>query len=704
MVCPKAGLYRVLVFASALAISVACSKSEDGGSLPPEKVDSDDDMIPDKSEDRNQNGTVDPGETDPAVPDTDGDGVLDEVEVASLACAKPNDRPFAVYDIPGADSIVLVDAKVSERTMLRTMDNKAPGASLVDPDLDVAAVLIGKRPASGVATPSAQRDLEQRILIDPLGEVTARRTRALTTVQGYAAEQATYTIRSAAAVTSRGLAAELGTKLLNGAALTGLPAPGGSGGRDITIGLLTIMRPNNEVVILAAVAAAAQVSDDQKIRVDELTDGTNVARHGSFTRHVCDQFKATENNKLDIIWVIDDSGSMEDDQMAVREAADAFGDIFASAGVDFRVGVTRTRAQERMNAPARGTLEGRGMTADINEFKATVVVGAEGGWEPGLQTGLLAIDALLPKTPAGGAVQRDRLREDAEVVVIHFSDERDQDVECAACGACPEEPPQRQAFCTDPAAQPVIDRFVSQYTQRGAVTFALVGDLPNGCQQTSTRDDFEPGQGYVEVANATGGQFGSLCGDMRQNLEAVARAATGITSEYELSETPASASIRVAKGMPGAGVAIARSRTNGWDYDAERNRIVFYGDARPKKDEEIVVGYRRWDWQGNTDRPPGPTEGCDTCGPYTSCNASLDTVSCEAVCGDVVCMGGLACLPDEASCGDPSLLPPDDGNNNNPNDASSASAMQGRSVTHRTRAAFCRASKPAAPRGRSAAR
>jgi hypothetical protein len=42
--------------------------------------DSDDDGIPDDMEDSNNNGVVDPGETDPFNPDTDGDGVQDGTE------------------------------------------------------------------------------------------------------------------------------------------------------------------------------------------------------------------------------------------------------------------------------------------------------------------------------------------------------------------------------------------------------------------------------------------------------------------------------------------------------------------------------------------------------------------------------------------------------------------------------------------------
>jgi hypothetical protein len=174
----------------------------------------------------------------------------------------------------------------------------------------------------------------------------------------------------------------------------------------------------------------ADPTGDQIIRMEEFTDGTNVARHGSFTRHVCDQFVTEQKAAADIIWVIDDSGSMEDDQMAVRDAADAMAEILTAAQVDFRLGVARTFAPE-FEDNRRGNLVGGDLTRELGEFQDRVVVGAQGGWEPGLQVGLKAIDNLSPKTT--GAEDPAKLRSDAATIVIFMSDERDQEVECSAC-------------------------------------------------------------------------------------------------------------------------------------------------------------------------------------------------------------------------------------------------------------------------------
>ena len=630
------------------------------GPIPP-GLDTDGDGVPDANEDRNQNGTVDPGESDPTKTDTDGDGIPDANEVEYLACDRVNDRKITVLDVPGADAMLMVDAVVDAHAMLKTADGRAPGLQVYDPTTSVAAVLIGKHPSTGVQSPAAQRDSDRRNGLAGLGEVSAANARTFTTVEGYAAEQASFRITFSQAVDVRTAAHRIGEALI-GSALSGAltVAAGAPSDRIVTVRFLTILRSANRVVEVAAVFLGATETDAATIRLEELSDGTNVARHGSFTRHVCDELAAKAESKADIIFVVDDSGSMEDDQQALRAAAGAMGDVLASAQIDYRLGVARMWAPDGMSSNNRGRLEGSGLTANLQEFQREIVVGAQGGWEPGLEVGIAAIDRLMPKTAAGQPVDAHHLREGAATVVIFLSDERDQSMECAACGTCDADRGNRQQFCSEPAGQGVVDDFVAKYRSRNAVAFSIVGDLPNGCRQSGQRDDFEPGQGYVEIANGTGGQFGSLCGDMSQNLRDVARVATGVASAYRLSTVPASASLQVAIGPAGHGRAIPRSRVNGFDYDAVQNSVVFYGDARPKDGDEVVIGYRRWDFANDPRTPP---DTCDSCASGTSCTPTSDILNCQPICGDTICSAGLVCLLETASCGTPGTMqtppPPD---------------------------------------------
>lgn len=622
----------------------------------PPTLDTDGDGTPDAAEDRDGDGVVDPNETDPRTTDTDGDGTPDAAEVSYQACSRVNDRKVEVYDVPGADAMLMVDAVVSQKSWLSTSDGKVPGLQVFDPSTSVSAVVVGKRVSRGVASPSQQRDEERRTALAALGDVTTQQTRVFTTVEGFQAEQATFSVRLARAADAKTIASQLASGMLNGAALTGALTAGGPSAQDVVVTLLTVMRPQR-VVLVAAVHAGASPSDPAAIRIEELTDGTNIARHGAFTRHVCDKLEAKAQSKADIIVVVDDSGSMEDDQQALRDAASAMGDVLGTAGVDFRLGVARMFSNDQ-NSRQRGDLVGDGLTDSVAEFQRRIVVGADGGWEPGLETGVLAYDRLLPKTAAGQPARADRLREDAAPVVVVLSDERDQAMECAACGSCNfDQGNDRQTFCSRAEGANVVSDFVRQYQTRNLTLFAIVGDLPNGCRQTNNRADHEPGQGYVEVANATGGQFGSLCGDMRQNLRDVARVTSGVASAYTLSAVPASASLKVAIGRPGAVRVIARSRVDGYDYDAVQNKIIFYGASRPADGDEVVIGYRRWDF---ADSPQTPADPCDECAANTSCAPTADVVQCEPLCGAVICAPGQACSIDSGTCGDPTQVPPTD--------------------------------------------
>lgn len=631
-----------------LASLLACGGPNPGDEVP--NLDTDSDAIPDDIEDRNRNGMVDPGETNPASNDTDGDGILDGEEVSTQACGPQNDRAFMVYDVPGADAEVLVDAEVSVHGLLYTFDARNPGAVFFDPSLDVAAAVISKQPED--RDPAAQRAYEMRTALSRMGQTSNPRVRSFTTVQGFQAEQARFTVRFDMPLTASAVVNQAAGSMMQNISLQGSLPEEGLAAAEFELSLLTVSRGAGRVVLMIGATAKPALTEASRIRLEELTDGTNLARRGSFTRHVCDPFIAEKRSKADILWVVDDSGSMEDDQMAVMAASTAMADVLNAAQVDFRLGVARMFADRPRDDARRGRLEGDGFTADIAQFQRDIVVGADGGWEPGLQVGIDALERATPRTAPDEMPDPERLRADAATIVIHLSDERDQHVECAACGACDGAEGEARS-CTEPEGQVVIDEFIARYQTLGAVSFALVGDLPNGCNQGVGRDDSEPGQGYAEVAAATGGQFGSICGDMQQNVQDVARVAIGVSSIYQLNYSPASATLKVAVGQPGQGHLVPRDGVNGFDYDPVHNTIVFYGDANPEEGDEVVVAYRRWDWANNTDTPADP---CDEC-VDAWCNPELDYEMCQQPCGEVYCDSGLTCLPHTAVCGDPNDLP-----------------------------------------------
>src|SRR5262249_23471534 len=161
-------------------------------------------------------------------------------------------------------------------------------------------------------TPTDERDHIRRTALLRLGPVAPQRARSLVTVEGFQAEQTTFKVHASQAVTPVDAVQKVAAAMLSHAPFTPpLDSPRAQT-QVLDVAVLVVSRsPARSVVVVAVTGSAG--SEDRVIRVEELTDGTNVARHNSFTRHVCDTFTGRKATKADILWVVDDSGSMRDD-------------------------------------------------------------------------------------------------------------------------------------------------------------------------------------------------------------------------------------------------------------------------------------------------------------------------------------------------------------------------------------------------------
>jgi len=86
---------------------------------------------------------------------------------------------------------------------------------------------------------------------------------------------------------------------------------------------------------------------------------------------------------VDVVFLMDNSGSMGDEQDAVREHVSAFVDDLAASGVDYQLGLCRFGAREDGGAPI---LEDAGaLTSDVHYFKDALWSRnrTQGGFEPG---------------------------------------------------------------------------------------------------------------------------------------------------------------------------------------------------------------------------------------------------------------------------------------------------------------------------------
>ncbi|MED5465233.1 MAG: hypothetical protein VX699_11290 [Myxococcota bacterium] len=215
--------------------------------------------------------------------------------------------------------------------------------------------------------------------------------------------------------------------------------------------------------------------------------------------------------------------------------------------------------------------------------------------------------------------------------------------------------------------------FTDFYRARGFTVFAITGDKPfsdqsprsgnGGCNANGNRA--EAGQGYIAVAEGTGGGWGSICAaDLYPSIESIVISAIGKGSVYKLESAingravqPIASTIQVTvevcdnvaeypKCSSGRHMQVVpRSRDNGYDYDGLNNTLILYGDARAARKGDITVSYRYW---VDYSQPSAGNAACPcpgTSSPSCSCPGGL-------ACGDDGSGGVSTCEPlAENACG-----------------------------------------------------
>ena len=282
-------------------------------------------------------------------------------------------------------------------------------------------------------------------------------------------------------------------------------------------------------------------------RADQVADG-------DFALDLVDDFEQDEVTSADILFVIDNSGSMSIWQTALTDNFTSFIGVFAVTGVDYQIAVITTD-DEMFQGPVLTDA-----TPDLEtEFTDQAIAGTYGSsMEKGLHY------AELATLPGGDAAPgSDFLRTDAKFIIIFVSDEKDwsskTDLE----------------YATHFKSLKITDSMV--------VTHAVVGDAPSGCDSpTSTWARADYGEGYIEVSDLMGGEFVSLCAeDWGAELEGLAHDSI-LNRSFELTDIPYEETIVV---------EVDGSEVTGWTYNDIENSVDFMGSYVPTSGTEIEISY-----------------------------------------------------------------------------------------------------------------
>ncbi|MFT6144293.1 MAG: hypothetical protein ACJAZO_004165 [Myxococcota bacterium] len=105
---------------------------------------------------------------------------------------------------------------------------------------------------------------------------------------------------------------------------------------------------------------------------------------------------------------------------------------------------------------------------------------------------------------------------------------------------------------------------------------AIVGPSNGSCQ------DAEPGLGYIDAVNASGGEVLSICSDWTDDIEILADASIQ-QDTFPLQHEPFVETI---------GIRVnSEDRLEGWTYDLDSNSVIITEDI-PSGRDEVVVSYR----------------------------------------------------------------------------------------------------------------
>lgn len=387
----------------------------------------------------------------------------------------------------------------------------------------------------------------------------------------------------------------------------------------------TLLRADGRLLIMGGVADKGMAQDPSKatgFHLDDLSNGTGLATAADGNTEECDPFVLANVPVADIIWVVDESGSMDDNRTdIVNNATDFFARALKS-GLDFRMAVAGMK-----DPNVSGVLPGKFCS------KATTVTSDDGGqdrfltpqeqaifkscvqnppyYEGGAEYGLVhteaAITRHLPRSQPGAPVDPAKIRPDATLVVIIVTDEApmelknytswngkngfltasDYDImKCATSKLG-----QVQTY-----VQGLVDLVQGKHATHGAEAKAIVhligGVCKSGCADPWGQVTEYP-WGYEQVVQATGGQIADICQkNLGNTLQLIIDSITGAASPAVLDLVPISASLAVALGKN----TIPRSRQQGFDYNAASNSIIFFGVSY-KKGDQVVASYRRWQKQ-----------------------------------------------------------------------------------------------------------
>jgi len=278
--------------------------------------------------------------------------------------------------------------------------------------------------------------------------------------------------------------------------------------------------------------------------------------NGDVERWYSERHEQEPISYLDVLWVIDDSGSMNPYQVMLANQINFFFSAFLANNPDFHMSVITTTFP---------TLNGMitNATHSPEVYLASLVnVGVFGsGMEMGIE---MAYQALSDPSIAGPGSQF--FRDEAALVVIFVSDEPDHS------GAW-------QGYTS----------FFDNLKEAGKfIPYAVIGDHPSGCVSNAHIYPINIlfGAGYWHLVEHYGGDWFSLCApDWGSQLQDLGNTLTNRATYILENENPIEDTITV---------TVNGQIVTEWAYDSTVNAVKFDPEHVPTEGQTIEIEYAVW--------------------------------------------------------------------------------------------------------------
>ncbi|MCB0419950.1 MAG: VWA domain-containing protein [Bdellovibrionales bacterium] len=291
------------------------------------------------------------------------------------------------------------------------------------------------------------------------------------------------------------------------------------------------------------------------------------------------------STKVDILWVVDNSGSMKTSQENLAANFSSFIKDFQKLNYDFQIGVITTDAYRELytsNSNFSKLKDGLGdnhsgefvitpQTENIEDvFLTNIIQGVNGS---GDERAFQSIETAL-LNPFNSMF----LRPEAFLAVVIVSDEDDFSRDSAAWKEDYKDP----LLFSIQHYKDFLNQVKPPIGSSPRFSISAMGVWDEACRKSLSFARI--GKRYGELVEATGGTKSSLCGNFADELEFLANDILELASQFYLSRIPIVDSIRILVN----GVEMPKS---GWTYLPESNSITFSKDFIPAEGEKIDVKY-----------------------------------------------------------------------------------------------------------------